>query len=194
MAIEAVYPYIAVAYGTFGIVFGVMLWWKTQRRIDRTKSAIEIQVANAVKDITAKVDEKLEFDIPEYDLAPIMAKLDALESGIPDMVGTHISMAIKGVKAEEGKAVASYVESLGIEGLTEEAKEAAIERLSLKQRAAYELLTMKVPSKTRKSHPMSATVFERSRGLVAQAIMEADERETGGVTIEGRARGSFGVR
>jgi hypothetical protein len=194
MALEAVYPYIAVAYGTFGIVFGVMLWWKTQRRIDRTKSAIEVQVANAVKDITAKVDEKLEFDIPEYDLAPIMAKLDALESGIPDMVGTHISMAIKGVKAEEGKAVASYVESLGIEGLTEEAKEAAIERLSLKQRAAYELLTMKVPPKTRKSHPMSTTVFERSRGLVAQAIMEADEREGGNVTIEGHAKGGFGVR
>jgi hypothetical protein len=193
MAIEALYPYIAVAYGTFGLVFGVMLWWKTQRRIDRTKSAIETQVAAAVKDITAKVDEKLDFEIPKFDTAPIMARLDAfeenipdfdqdalllrldaLERGLPDMIGTHISMAIKGVQATEGKAIAKYVEELGIEGLTAEAQEAAVERLTTKQRLAYQLMTMKVPSKTKREHPVSTMVFEQSRGIVAQQLIESD--------------------
>jgi hypothetical protein len=193
MAIEALYPYIAVAYGTFGLVFGVALWWKTQKRIDRTKSAIETQVAAAVTDITAKVDEKLDFEIPKFDTAPIMARLDAfeenipdfdqdallqrldaLERGLPDMIGTHISMAIKGVQATEGKAIAKYVEELGIEGLTAEAQEAAVARLTTKQRLAYQLMTMKVPSKTKREHPVSTMVFEQSRGLVAQQLIESD--------------------
>jgi hypothetical protein len=193
MAIEALYPYVAVAYGTFGLVFGVALWWKTQKRIDRTKSAIETQVATAVKDITAKVDSKLDFEIPKFDTAPIMARLDAfeenipdfdqdalllrldaLERGLPDMIGTHISMAIKGVQATEGKAIAKYVEELGIEGLTAEAQEAAVERLTTKQRLAYQLMTMKVPSKTKREHPVSTMVFEQSRGLVAQQLIESD--------------------
>ena len=192
MAIEALYPYIAVAYGTFGIVFGVFLWSKTRGYIFGTKHAIEAQVAAAVKDIGAKVDEKLDAfetpEIPEFDYAavsaPLMSRLDALETGLPDMVGQHISMAIKGVKAEEGKAIAAYVESLGIEGLTEEAKEAAVAKLSLKQRAAYELMTMKVPPKTKRLHPMSTQVFERSRGFVAQAIIESDMGETGNVSYD----------
>ncbi len=196
MPIEELYPYVAIAYGTFGIAFGVFLWSKTRGYIFGTKSAIEKQVAAAVVDIGKKVDEKLDAfetpEIPEFDYAamtaPLMQRLDALETGLPDMVGTHISMAIKGVKAEEGKAVAAYVESLGIEGITEEATAAAVEKLSLKQRAAYELMTMKVPPKTRKAHPMSTTVFERSRGFVAQAIIESDIGESGNVRYDNRAR------
>lgn len=208
MGIEALYPYIAIAYGTFGLMFGVALWWKTQRRIDRTKSAIETQVANAVTDISARVDAKLgalempdlapimakieaiDEDIPDFDLEPLMAKLDALEQGLPDMVGTHISMAIKGVQAVEGKQIAKYVEELGIEGLTEEAREAAVERLTVKQRLAYQLMTMKIAPKTKREHPVSSMVFEQSRGLVAQQLIESDEAASGRVTIENR-NGSF---
>ncbi len=182
---EAIYPFIALAYGTFGIIFGVALWWKTQKRIDRTKTAIEVQVANAVTDIKAQVTESLDFDVPEFDYAamtaPLMQRLDALETCLPDMIGTHISMAIKGVQATEGKAIAKYVEELGIEGLTAEAQEAAVERLTTKQRLAYQLMTMKVPSKTKREHPVSTMVFEQSRGLVAQQLIESDQRESGNV-------------
>jgi len=222
MNIESLYPFVAIAYGTFGIIFGVTLWWKTQRRIDKTKTAIETQVAAAVVDIrgqvkqelgsvvdalnraptasdlssiTAKVDglvsnfTEFENNIPDFDQDALMAKLDALEQGLPDVVGQHVSMAIKGVQATEGKQIAAYVESLGIEGLTEEAKAAAVERLTIKQRAAYELMTMKVPSKTKKAHPMSTTVFEQSRGMVAQYILESDDTVRGNVQVENRQRG-----
>ncbi len=193
MGIEALYPYIAVAYGTFGLVFGVFLWSKTRKYIFGTKHAIEAQVATAVKDIGAKVDAKLDAfsmafetpEIPEFDYAamtaPLMQRLDALETGLPDMIGTHISMAIKGVQATEGKAIAKYVEELGIEGLTAEAQEAAVERLTVKQRLAYQLMTMKVPSKTKREHPVSTMVFEQSRGLVAQQLIESDNQAGGNV-------------
>jgi hypothetical protein len=216
MAIEAVYPYIAVAYGTFGIVFGVLLWWKTQRRIDRTKSAIETQVAAAVTDIKAQVTGTLgsfdlsgvakqvegltanfaafSDDIPDFDQEALLTRLDSLEQRLPDMIGTHISMAIKGVQATEGKAIAKYVEELGIEGITAEAQEAAVERLTTKQRLAYQLMTMKVPSKTKREHPVSSLVFEQSRGLVAQQLIESDARESGNVRIENGSGYSEGHR
>ena len=57
--LEELYPVIAVSYGTFGICFGVLLWWKTQRRIDRTKAGIEKQVAEAVVDIRGQVKDTL---------------------------------------------------------------------------------------------------------------------------------------
>lgn len=220
MGIEALYPYIAVAYGTFGLVFGVFLWSKTRKYIFGTKHAIEEQVANAVTDIGARVDEKMAA-IVMPDMAPIMAKMteleesipdfngdeleqsilqikvdligqiDAMKAELPDMVGTHIQMAIKGVQAAEGKAIAQYVESLGVEGITEEAKEAAIEKLTLKQKAAYQLMTLKIPKKTRAEHPLSSQVFEQSRGFIAQAIIEHDEMGgNGNVTIDNGGGGS----
>lgn len=222
MSLESLYPIVISAYSLTVTAMAVVLWWKTQTRIDRTKASIENQVAAAVTDIRGQVKHELgsvvatlervptasdlssivakvdgltanftefEDNIPDFDQDALMAKLDALEQGLPDMVGQHVSMAIKGVQASEGKQIAAYVESLGIEGITEEAKEAAIERLSLKQRAAYELITMKVPPKTRKAHPMSTQVFERSRGFVAQAIIESDDQQRGNVQIENRQRG-----
>jgi len=193
MAIEAIYPYIAVAYGTFGIVFGVMLWWKTQRRIDRTKTAIEIQVANAVTDISKKVDDKLGgFEMPEFDLEPITDRMDAIgeeiagfKTDMPDLIATHIDMHMKAMQATDAKQIKALIEELNIEGITEEAKEAAVERLSTKQKLAYGLMKFKVPKKTKDEHPLSAAAFEQSRGLIAQALIEADIAGVGNVTVEG---------
>ena len=123
-------------------------------------------------------------NIPDFDQDALLARLDRLETGLPDMVGTHVSMAIKGVQATEGKAIAKYVEELGIEGITAEAQEAAVERLTVKQRLAYQLMTMKVPSKTKRDHPVSSLVFEQSRGLVAQQLIESDQRESGNVSYD----------
>ncbi len=184
MPIEALYPYAIMSYSALVTILAVYLWKLTNLNVDGTRHNIEKQVATAVVDINAKLDAKLdEFEmpeIPEFDYAamtaPLMQRLDALETGLPDMVGTHISMAIKGIQATEGKAIAKYVEELGIEGLTAEAQEAAVERLTVKQRLAYQLMTMKVPSKTKREHPVSTMVFEQSRGLVAQQLIESDNQ------------------
>lgn len=185
MAIEALYPYAIMTYSAFVTILAVYLWKLTNLNVDGTRHNIEKQVATAVVDIEAKLDAKLaEFDMPEFDTEPMFARLDALETRLPDMIGTHISMAIKGVQATEGKAIAKYVEELGIEGLTAEAQEAAVERLTTKQRMAYQLMTMKVPSKTKREHPVSTMVFEQSRGLVAQQLIESDGQAQGRVHIE----------
>jgi len=199
MSLEAIYPIVISIYSLTVTAMAVVLWWKTQTHIARTKVGIETQVANAVKDISNKVDEKLDFEVPEFDYeavsAPLMARLDKLENDFPNIVGNHVSMAIKGVQATEGKQIAAYVESLGIEGITDEAKEAAIERLSTKQRLAYQLMTMKVPPRAKKEHPASTFVFEQGRGLAAQLLIESDDNERGTVRVENKSGSSgFGVR
>ena len=193
MAIEELYPYAIMTYSVFVTILAVYLWKLTNLNVDGTRHNIEKQVAAAVVDIGAKVDAKLEaFEMPDFDMDPLMQRLDRLETGLPDMIGTHISMAIKGVQATEGKAIAKYVEELGIEGITAEAQEAAVERLTTKQRLAYQLMTMKVPSKTKRDHPVSTMVFEQSRGLVAQQLIESEQRESGNVHVEGRPSGRGG--
>ena len=194
MPIEELYPYAIMGYSFFVTILAVYLWKLTNLNVDGTRSNIEKQVAAAVIDIGNKVDAKLEgFEDVDLDLAPVMAKLDSFEQTLPDMVSTHVAMAIKGIRATEGKAIAGYVESLGIEGITEEMKEAAIEKLTLKQKAAYELMTMKVPKKTRDAHPMGAMLFDKSRGTVAQYILDSDDLSV--ETVKGRPRmgggGSF---
>lgn len=147
-------------------------------RPEITTALAELKVPELdIKPIMARIDE-IDENLPDFDMEPLMARLDALEARLPDMIGTHISMAIKGVQATEGKAIAKYVEELGIEGLTAEAQEAAVERLTTKQRLAYQLMTMKVPSKTKREHPVSSMVFEQSRGLVAQQLIESDTSVT----------------
>jgi len=168
-------------------------------RTDKRLAAMEIRVdehfgrlgvedlGKQVATLTANFTE-LADNIPEFDQEALFARLDALETRLPDIVGTHISMAIKGVQAQEGKAIAKYVEELGIEGLTAEAQEAAVERMTVKQRLAYQLMTMKVPPKTKREHPVSTMVFEQSRGLVAQQIIESDNQAGGNVQYDNRQR------
>lgn len=147
-----------------------------ERRVDEHFGRLGVEdLGKAVATLQSNFTEFAD-NIPDFDIEPLMQRLDALERGLPDMIGTHISMAIKGVQATEGKAIAKYVEELGIEGLTAEAQEAAVERLTTKQRLAYQLMTMKVPSKTKREHPVSSMVFEQSRGLVAQQLIESDSQ------------------
>jgi uncharacterized tellurite resistance protein B-like protein len=215
MPIEALYPYAIMTYSAFVTILAVYLWKLTNLNVDGTRSNIEKQVATAVVDIKGQVVEMktqvnealanadfkavsaqlddLAENIPDFDQDALMQRLDRLEVGLPDMIGTHISMAIKGIQATEGKAIAKYVEELGIEGLTAEAQEAAVERLTTKQRLAYQLMTMKVPSKTKREHPVSTMVFEQSRGLVAQQLIESDQ-QGGNVRIENGSGYSEGHR
>ena len=53
------YPIFAVAYGSFGLGFGLYLWWRTQKRIERTSKGVSKQVGDAVIDIKSKVATEL---------------------------------------------------------------------------------------------------------------------------------------
>ena len=66
-----------------------------------------------------------------------------------------------------------------------------MERMTTKQRLAYQLMTMKVPPKTKREHPVSTMVFEQSRGLVAQQIIESDTQASGNVQYDERRSSSF---
>ena len=129
--------------------------------------------------------KELEDNIPDFDLQPLLAEFQALKTELPDTISKHIDMHMLSMKASEGKAIAAMVEDLNIEGLTEEAKEEAVGRLSTKQRLAYQLMTMKVPGSTKKAHPASAFVFENARGLAAQMLIESDDQQRGTVSYEG---------
>jgi len=197
MNIESLYPYIAVAYGTFGLVFGVMLWWKTQRRIDRTKSAIEIQVANAVKDISSKVDEKLDFDMPEIDTAPLMARLDALEETLPDSIGTHVAMHYKSIQATEAKSINKALEEMGInlEDAANEAKEFVEAQLPPEMIAMKKLLTAKIPKTLKENSPTWAWLIQQARDAGGSLILSRLQERTGmGVVETAPANSGFGVR
>ena len=199
MVLEELYPVVAVAYGTFGICFGVLLWWKTQRRIDRTKSAIEIQVANAVKDISGKVDEKLgglempdmaplmakveaitaKFDeldesLPDFDLEPLMVQVAALKQEIPDMVGQHIEMQIKAQRSVEAKAFTKMLEDAGvdIDEAKDELAEFAENQLPPELIATRKLLKAKVPKGVREKHPEFAWLVDTARDAGGDYMMK----------------------
>ena len=194
MPIEALYPYIAVAYGTFGLVFGVALWWKTQRRIDRTRTAIETQVAAAVVDIGNKVDAKLEgFEDVDIDLAPVMAKLEAIETGIPDLIGTHVAMAIKGVQATEAKQIGKFIDEMGLEAATDEAKQMIVERMTGRQRFGVKLMTAKIPKGVKETNPTLSWLFDNVKVAAGQYLVELDENGGGPVQRSTESSG-FGVR
>ncbi len=198
MSIEAIYPYIAVAYGTFGIVFGVMLWWKTQKRIDRTKTAIEVQVANAVRDISGKVDEKLGgFEGLEFDPSPLMAALDErftkLETEMPDLIGSHIEMHIKGAKATEAKQLNKMLEDMGVnfEGAAEEAVAIAEAQLPPEMIAMKKLMTAKIPKAMRDENPAWAFIIEQARRVGGGLLMSRLQQKAGlgGVAVESAPSG-----
>ena len=196
MSIESFYPYIAVAYGTFGLVFGVALWWKTQRRIDRTRSAIETQVGAAVKDITAKVDEKLG-DMPEIDTAPLMARLDALEETLPDSIGTHVAMHYKSIQATEAKSINKALEEMGInfEGAANEARELVEAQLPPEMVAIKKLLTAKIPKALKENNPTWAWLIQQARDAGGGLILSRLQERTGmGVVETAPANSGFGVR
>ena len=203
MNIEGIYPYIAVAYGTFGIVFGVLLWWKTQRRIDRTKSAIELQVANAVTDIGHKVDDKLgKIAMPnladiQFDMSPIMASIDErmtrLETTMPDIIGQHIEMHTKSAKAVEAKQVYKALEEMGVnfDAAAGEAMEIAEAQLPPEMVALRKLMTAKIPKSMREANPTWAFIIEQARqaggGLILSRLQQ--RAGVGGVVVESAQSG-----
>jgi len=217
MPIEQLYPYIAVAYGTFGIVFGVALWWKTQRRIDRTKMAIETQVAAAVVDITNKVDSKLggfkmpEFDlkpltaqldelqesIPEFDEDALFARIDKLETDLPNIVGTHVSMAVKGVQAEQARAVSDYLEQTvpEWEKMSKDAQAELMTQVNPVEIIGNAILNYKPPPVIRKKYPWAIPLIEGQKMQAFQFIQGmAALKSQGNVVIEGGGYSGEGHR
>ena len=144
--------------------------------------------------VMAKLDDISELEVPEFDFSPVISRFDALEQTLPDTISSHIDMHMKALRAAEAKNIGKMVDELNIEGLTEEARTEAIERLSTKQKLAYQLMTMKVPKTVKGDHPLSTALFEQSRGTIAQYLIELDDQASGKVGVESASKGSFGVR
>lgn len=199
MAIEELYPYAIMTYSAFVTILAVYLWKLTNLNVDGTRHNIEKQVAAAVSDIRKQLDEKLdEFEMPDIDIAPVLAKLDAFETSIPDTISTHIDMHLKAAKATESKAIMAALSEAGMDfdAAGDEAKAMLEAQLPPEMIAMKKLLTAKVPKKIKDNHPEWAWFIETSRNAGGQYIMQRmQEKLGGGVAVENVSAGSgFGVR
>ena len=224
MNLEALYPVIAFAYGTFGIGFAVMLWWKTQRRIDRTKSAIETQVAAAVKDIRGQVETTLgraetalagaNASIAELDLGD---RLDSLESKFTELSNFNPIIDTAGLEARlsqhmedilnafQGRQAASFTKALGtdfeaIKGIEGEVAQMATNAaLADSPLAPYlgVLSTDHMTKKARREQPAMSAIYDMTKAMLSQQLMlKYGIPGAGGVTVETaqHAGRGFGIR
>lgn len=174
MDYEELYPIFAVGYGTFGLLFGIFLWWRTQRRIERTSQAISAQVKAAIGDINGRVDEGMSgvedrlgialeaqkgtfsaITIPTPDdIASAVEdalneKLDAFSASLGPMMSNHIGMALKQAEAQQSKRVGQFLQSAGLdeqlEGMSEAAKEQALAMAGPGAQFVAEIMSAKIP-------------------------------------------------
>lgn len=140
--------------------------------------------------ITAKLDKlqvdfnlalsEIEDAIPDYDEDVLFARLDALKAEIPDMVGTHVSMAIKGVQASEAKAMQAQLSAMGIEGVLDESKQAILNQIPASRRMAQQFMNKKLVSKVySEEHPMETTLLELGRIGLASLLEKQEEGALG---------------
>ena len=179
------YPIFAVAYGSFGLGFGLYLWWRTQKRIERTSKAVSKQVGNAVTDIKSQVKTELAdidskvgsqvadmkrmvADLPKIDPEALSIDYDELSAAVgPALmeqlgpsITEHVTMAVLQFKAQETKELQKLLEEAGLDGAVEqmgaEAQAAMLAQLNLGQRAAAKILSVEPSKKWIKEHPYGA--------------------------------------
>jgi len=205
MSLESLYPIVISAYSLTVTAMAVVLWWKTQTRIDRTKASIENQVAAAVKDISAKVDDKLDFEIPKLDLAPVMSRLDAFEDNIPDFdldplyarldklenelpntVGTHVNMAVKGVQAEQARAVGDYLAQTvpEWERMSKEAQAELMGQVDPAEIIGNAILNYKIPPGIRKKAPWAIPLIEGQKLQAMQWLQGMAQLKAGQISYD----------
>ena len=158
MDIEALYPFVAVAYGTFGLGFGVFLWWKTQRRIDVTRHAIEQQVAAAVTDISNQVETKL-------------GEGAAIDTGaITATVASEIKQFLLTEKQEQAREIQAQLQNAGIEEMMDEAKGQLAAQVPMSMVQAQKAINFKVSKKYAAENPIAAYALELGKLGLAQML------------------------
>jgi len=100
---------------------------------------------------------------------------------LPDAIGTHVSMAIKGIQATEAKQVGQFINEMGLDEATEEAKQMVIERMTGRQRFGVKLMTAKLPKGVKDTNPTLAWLFDNVKAEAGQYLLEAAGE--GGETI-----------
>lgn len=198
MAIEELYPYAIMLYSGFVTILAVYLWKLTNLNVDGTRHNIEKQVATAVTDIQTRLDAKLdEFEMPDLDGETLMARLDKLETDLPDAIGNHVAMHYKSIQATEAKTINKALEDMGInfDAAAGEAMEMAEARLPPEMIAMKKLLTAKIPKGMKENNPTWAWIIEQARqaggGLIMSRLQE--RAGIGGIAVESVNSG-FGVR
>jgi len=139
-----------------------------QSKIDELGSQNITERLNALSTKFTEVAD----NIPDFDQDAMMSRLDELEQRLPDMIATHVNMAIKQVQAQEAKQVAKFVEDMGIEAATDEAKQAIIERLTGRQQFAVRLMQAKVPKSVREQNPALAWLLDQTKVAAGQYLLE----------------------
>ena len=158
MDIEALYPFVAVAYGTFGLGFGIFLWWKTQKRIDTTRHAIEEQVAAAVTDISNQVESKL-------------GEGAAIDTGaITATVASEIKQFLLTEKQEQARDLQRQLQEAGLEEMVNEAQGALAAQIPPSMVQAQKALNFKVSKKYAAENPIAAYALELGKLGLAQML------------------------
>jgi hypothetical protein len=177
------------------LAFGVFLWWRTQRRIERTRSAISTQVKAAIGDINGRVDrgmggveerfgaaleaQKVAFSaitVPTGDEiaseveSAVNDALGAFRDELGPMMSTHVYQAVQQVKAQETKALQAQLEELGVGAVVDEAKGMLAEQLPPQMLQAQRILGMKVSKKYAAEHPIEAQALEMGKLYLMQMM------------------------
>jgi hydrogenase maturation factor len=139
-----------------------------QSKIDEMPTQDMVERLNALSTKFTEVAN----NIPDFDQDAVFARLDELEQRLPDMIATHVNMAIKNIQAQEAKQVSKYIEDMGIEAATDEAKQAIIERLTGRQQFAVRLMQAKVPKSVRDQNPALAWLLDQTKVAAGQYLLE----------------------
>jgi DNA anti-recombination protein RmuC len=139
-----------------------------QSKIDEMPTQDMVERLNALSTKFTEVAD----NIPDFDQDAVFARLDELEQRLPDMIATHVNMAIKNIQAQEAKQVSKYIEDMGIEAATDEAKQAIIERLTGRQQFAVRLMQAKIPKSVRDQNPALAWLLDQTKVAAGQYLLE----------------------
>jgi hypothetical protein len=199
----------------------VFLWWRTQRRIERTSSAISTQVKAAIGDINGRVDrgmggveerfgaaleaQKVAFSaitVPTGDEiaseveSAVNDALGAFRDELGPMMSTHVYQAVQQVKAQETKALQAQLEELGVGAVVDEAKGMLAEQLPPQMLQAQRILGMKVSKKYAAEHPIEAQALEMGKLYLMQMMQGQLGIAPGAAATQSTAPATrgFGVR
>jgi len=187
MPIEALYPYAIMGYSFFVTILAVYLWKLTNLNVDGTRTNIEKQVAAAVVDIGNKVDAKLgDIEMPEFDEDALFARIDKLETDLPNIVGTHVSMAVKGVQAEQARAVSDYLEQTvpEWEKMSKDAQAELMTQVNPVEIIGNAILNYKPPPLIRKKYPWAIPLIEGQKMQAFQFIQGMAQLKAGQAVYE----------
>jgi len=165
-------------------------------RIDGALKGLDLSsIEKRVDGLAIKFTEVAD-NIPDFDEDALLARLDRLETGLPNIVGTHVSMAVKGVQAEQARAVADYLADTlpEWERMSKDAQAELMGQVNPAEIIGNAILNYKIPPQIRKKAPWAIPLIEGQKLQAMQWLQGiAALKAQGTVTMEsgGYGGGSF---